>query len=666
MPTNQHGDAVSKYRIDIDGMRAIAVLLVVVFHFQLIAGGKAGFIGVDVFFVISGFLITSIIRRQLDEHSFSIKNFYLRRIRRLAPALFAVLLGTMMVGLFLLFPADLVQLAKEVLLSQTYVSNIYYWRSINYFGLSAQTAFLLHTWSLAVEEQFYLLYPLGILLLHRYLPRYFWAALTVGLILSFALNILFVQQKPEATFYLLPTRAWELLAGGLVAGIRPGWALSRAVNELLGILGLGLILGAVVLFREEFRVPGFFALLPTFATVCLILSGMNGATWTSRLLSLRPLTYIGKLSYSLYLVHWPVDRFAAMLLNEGYGVHWRFAALLFSFAVSAVIYHAIENPVRQRVVVASDRRLARAYLSGLAATLLIFSLVHVTGGLPGRFSDDVVQIARYASDKADDMPQCEFAGKARLGVADFCRIGASGGEPQWLVYGDSHAWAAQPAFDKWLRLKGQAGIFMFRNSCPPVHGIHLFHDTKDYCFAFNRAVLEFLQSNGGIRDVLLVSTWRQPIEALLSTSPDLKLSKDDSVRLFDIKFSETMEHLNRLGKRIYVWEPVPGARQNVPLALASAALRNKSASIEIGLDEYDSTYQYFFTAMRKNWHLIAGSFSPSQALCGTGRCAVSVNGIPVYFDNAHVTASSADFWVRMMQLGESRSKEANPRAPTIR
>ena len=206
-----------KYRADVDGMRAIAVMLVLVFHFSLFTGARAGFLGVDVFFVISGFLITTILKRQLDAGNFSLGAFYVNRIRRLAPALFAVLLMVSCAGVWWLFPNELIELSKQIAVSQLYIANIYYWRNINYFGLGVHDIFLLHTWSLAVEEQFYLLYPMCILLLHRHLRRYFWAAIGLGFLVSLGLNILFVSQKPEATFYLLPTRAWELLMGALVA-----------------------------------------------------------------------------------------------------------------------------------------------------------------------------------------------------------------------------------------------------------------------------------------------------------------------------------------------------------------------------------------------------------------------------------------------------------------
>jgi peptidoglycan/LPS O-acetylase OafA/YrhL len=659
MAAVQEGSGLIHYRPDIDGLRAIAVLLVLVFHFDLVAGGNAGFIGVDIFFVISGFLITSIIKRQLDENTFSVKAFYLNRVRRLAPALFAVLMLVMLAGLVWLLPTELEELSKEAFLAQLYVVNFYYWQNINYFGLNASHVFLLHTWSLAVEEQFYLVYPLVVLLLHRYLKHYFWAALALGCALSFSLSILLIEHKPQATFYLLPTRAWELLAGGLIPFLDTRLKLSARANKLTGLLGLGAILAGVLFFSESVRFPGFFALAPTLGGVCLILSGAGGATPATRLLSLPPLVYIGKISYSLYLVHWPINVFAAILLGEDHSYLWRLGMFCFSVALSAGIYHTIENPFRRRRLLGTSRQLTQGYLAGIAATVVIFLSVHGTGGLPKRYPSDVVRIAGHVNDKTSPLTECRFTGNPVLTKENFCRIGIPNKAPKWLVYGDSHAWAAHAVFEKWLNLKDEAGLFMYLHACPPLNGIHMFRD-RGNCFAFNKAISSFLAKEHEISDVAIVSTWRQAAEGGLSTSPDKKLSKDESIRLFEKKFSATMEYLHALQKQVLVWGPVPGARRNVPLALARATISGRPANVEITRDEYFSTCEFFFRALRTNRHLIAHSFSPAKALCEPDRCAVTVDGRPVYFDTNHLTKSSADFWVKAMEAQYHHQPSLNP------
>jgi peptidoglycan/LPS O-acetylase OafA/YrhL len=650
--------ALPAYRGDIDGMRAVAVLLVLLFHFDLVPGNKAGFIGVDVFFVISGYLITSILTRQLDQGTFSFRAFYLARIRRLAPALIAVLFLTMVAGSALLFPDDLRELSRQALASQFYVANFYFWKNVNYFGLGTANVFLLHMWSLAVEEQFYLLYPLAIWSVHKFRPRYFWAAIVLGLLVSFALNVALVQPKPEAAFYLLPTRAWELLAGALVP-LALKWPRSTALDESLGALGIGLLLIAIGVYRVDFSFPGFFALLPVLGATCLLMSGDGRSTRVSRTLSLPLVTYVGKISYPLYLVHWPVNVLAKRSLAEHYDLTWRFGTFALSFLLAALLYHLVEGPIRHRRFMGPGKSLLRGYGAGLAVTVLAFALVERTDGLPQRFPQQVLRLADFVHDRSPLLTECEFAGKPLLTNADFCALGAREQTPRWLVYGDSHAWAAHDAFDKWLALKGESGLFMYRNSCPPILGIHILGD-RGRCDGFNRAVAAFLEQHADIRAVVLVSTWRQAPEARLSRAPGLLLSKEDALSLFDEKFSATLAYFHRLGKRIYVWEPVPGASENVPLALARAELEHRPANIEFTRDRYMTDNAFFFSAIEKNKHQIAVLFSPAEALCSSGLCAATIDGNPAYFDNAHIARSGADFWVGMMQRSEQEAARGPP------
>jgi len=637
-----------KYRADIDGLRAIAVLLVLIFHFELFPIIKAGFLGVDIFFVISGFLITTILKNQLDTGVFSLCMFYVNRIRRLAPALLAILFMVMTAGFVWLFPTELIELSRQALVSQLYVANFYFWRNINYFGLGVHDVYLLHTWSLAVEEQFYLLYPACLWFLHSHLRKYFWSSIAVACLISFGLNVLFMDQKPEATFYLLPTRGWELLIGALLPFVASKWKTrTKSMDEMLGLLGVGLIALGAVCYRHDFRIPGYYALLPTIGAACLLLSGEKQTAIISKALSWPLIVYIGKISYSLYLVHWPLHIFAGYLI-EDYSLGWRLGMFLLSMLLAALVYHAVEDPIRRRHRFVSSRTLLSGYATGLAATVSLFIVIYASGGLPQRLPDNVIRMANYVNDTTGPLQECEFDGKPLSGPNSFCRIGAENQTPSWVVYGDSHAWAAYPAFDKWLRSNGQAGYFIFRNSCPPVSGVHLFGD-HGTCFAFNREVTDFIATHDNLKNIALVSIWLQAPEGRLSNSSQILPTRHESVQLFTDRFSQTLEHLHNLGRHIYVWEPVPGARKNVPRELARATLEHRQADIEFTLAEYYSTYQFFFDALQKNRQWIAASFSPSRALCGNGKCAVARNGVPLYSDNNHMTKSTIDFWVDVLQ-----------------
>jgi peptidoglycan/LPS O-acetylase OafA/YrhL len=635
------------YRADIDGMRAVAILLVLAFHFDLFALGAVGFTGVDVFFVISGFLITAVLLGQLRAGTFRLRDFYAARIRRLAPALFAVLTLVMVAGAVWLFPRELADLAKQALASQLYVSNVYFWLNTNYFGLGVNEVYLLHTWSLAVEEQFYLLYPVSLLLLYRYLPRNFmWWAILAGALASFALNLLFVSTKPQATFYLLPTRAWELGIGALTLCISTKWVRGRALDEVLGFVGALLLVGAFIWYRSDIRFPGFFALLPTGAAACWLLAGQNSSTLTARTLGWRPLVYVGRISYSLYLIHWPVSVFAQNLLRD-YGWGWRLAMCALSVALAAAMYHLIEEPVRRRQVLRADTQLLLRYAAGVLTTILIASVILLARGLPQRFPDRVARLAAFVDDKSPPLTQCEFpAGSLQL--SDLCRIGDRGRAPAWFVYGDSHAWAAHAAFDRWLIEQGQAGIFMYRHACPPLIGVHLVGE-QDQCFAFNETVIRILRANPSLTNVALVSTWRQAIEGRLSSSASALLTPAESVQLFTRQFAQTVALLKTLGRAVYIWEPLPGAKGSVPLGLARAALEHRAADLETDRSQYEKDYGFFFDALETNCDSVIASFSPAAALCDTGKCAVAYEGRPLYADNGHMTASTTDFWVQILR-----------------
>jgi peptidoglycan/LPS O-acetylase OafA/YrhL len=637
------------YRADIDGLRAIAVLLVVVFHFKLVPGVSSGFMGVDVFFVISGFLITRIIREGLHSGAFRLRTFWIHRIRRLAPALIATTLLTLLAGWLWLLPPDFSKLAEQTIAAQLYYANIFYWRNVNYFGLQAHDVYLLHTWSLAVEEQFYLLYPLTLLAIARWAKGRTALVLMLLAAISFGINLAFVGSKPQATFYLMPSRAWELLAGALlsvyVARVphpRPKWATSA------GLGGLVLLVTAVATYREGTVFPGWFALLPTIAGVLLIGAGSNGDNPVTRALSSRPLPYIGRISYPLYLVHWPINVFAVSALAADYSWAWRLAMLALSFALAASIYHLIELSVRSRLV---QRRLSTTvhlYGGTLAAAVAFSGAILVTGGMPMRFSERVSHLASYLLDTPPELERCEYKRGVPIGPKTTCRLGNKAAAPRWFVYGDSHAWAASGAVDRWLESIGQSGLLLYEAGCPPVRGVYLAVPRGADCFAFNEASLSFLGQQSELSHVLLISTWRQAPEGILSTAFDHRLAPSESVSLFQRQFAATLNALHEQGKEVYVWEPLPGARANVPRAMAEAESRAARPSIDFTDAEYRAEFGFFFDALRSNADLIAGTFSPERELCGSGRCATQIEGAPLYFDNSHMAYSSSTFWGRAM------------------
>lgn len=633
------------YRPDIDGLRAVAVLLVVVFHFHLFSGGASGFVGVDVFFVISGFLITAIIRQQVQAQRFSLVTFWVRRLRRLAPALFVMLALVLGYGTLRLVQADFRQLAEEVMATQFYVANVYFWRNVNYFGVQADSIYLLHTWSLSVEEQFYIAYPVLLVLVLKLAPRRApWIVLAAALV-SFGLNLAFVGSKPEATFYLMPTRAWELLIGALITWVPS--VRSAALARGLGVAGVLLVTASVLGYTPDTRVPGFFALLPTLGAAGLILAGTVTSTWSTRMLSVPPMVAIGRMSYSLYLVHWPVNVFASQELGDGYTLGWRLAMLALCFLLSWLLYRLVETPFRDGNLLQSSRRFVQTYGMGVLASVALCVTVIATQGLPQRLPSEVARIGAFADDRPND--RCpEFRPTAKMAQPSLCALGRPERPQEWLVWGDSHAWAAQEAIDLWLKESGQAGRFAFMNSCPPLWGVHI-PRPGTACHALNEAMMGTALNDPQVKKVFLVSSWLQGAGGL-TTEPNRSPNLQESLALFNRQFEATVRKLQAHGKEVYVWEPLPGARGHVPRRAAVALMHGDVPRLDFSIAEYREQTGFFFQALQRNRAYITGTFSPSQVLCKSGICASIVDGQPVYYDNGHLARSGARRWAEALAL----------------
>ncbi len=336
------------YRPDVDGLRAVAVLSVVFCHAGF--GFPGGYIGVDVFFVISGFLIAGLIYKELRQGTFTLANFWERRVRRILPALLVVTVVTMIAGWFILMPDAYLSLGKSVVGLALLGSNVQFWRDTNYFESAAEEKPMLHTWSLSVEEQFYLFVPLFLLILARksQLHRAF-LLLAAAAILSFGVSIYGSHRYPTATFYLLPTRAWELFAGALLAFFPDKWfAVSARWKEAAAVLGMALILIPCFVYDHETRFPGLTALPPVLGTALVIWSGTLSTQFPllSRVLAWRPVVFIGLISYSLYLWHWPMLSFSRYQSIKTLPGLDRLILVLVSVVVATISWRFVETPFR--------------------------------------------------------------------------------------------------------------------------------------------------------------------------------------------------------------------------------------------------------------------------------------------------------------------------------
>jgi len=366
-----------EHRRDIDGLRGVAVSAVVLFHARF-PGFQGGFVGVDVFFVISGYLITSIIRKEIQGARFTLANFYERRVRRILPALLVTILATWIAAFWLYMPPDFESYSTSVAATAVFGSNILFWRQGGYFAGPAEIKPLLNLWSLAVEEQFYLLFPLVMLLLSRFRPAIRFVTIGVILLMSLGASVLETSQAPAAAFYLAPTRAWELMAGALLALDYLPRIAGRLASEGEAVIGLGMILWAVFAFSSETPFPGASATLPSVGTALLIHAGAGSVTVVRRLLGSKPLVYMGLISYSFYLLHWP---FLAVVRYYWIAPLPNYAAMIVVIlaGVAAVLsWKYVEQPMRT-----GRSRITRRRLFAGAA---IASGLLVAAGLAGRLN----------------------------------------------------------------------------------------------------------------------------------------------------------------------------------------------------------------------------------------------------------------------------------------
>jgi peptidoglycan/LPS O-acetylase OafA/YrhL len=517
MSTTSPGRVTLHYRPDIDGMRALAVVPVCLFHAELPLF-SGGFAGVDVFFVISGFLMASLIGRDLSKDRFSIADFYERRARRILPALFAVLLACLLAAIFLVPPKLFSDFGATLVGTALFASNLVFWhKSANYFDASTDWNPLLHTWSLGVEEQFYILFPLFLMLVWRWGARVrSLGAALLGLI-SLALSIWGTQHAPTATFYLLPTRAWELLSGALPALwlLKPDFArrleaLPPWVPRVMSVIGLMAVLGSLLWFDSEMAFPGAAALVPCAGVALLLMFGCDSLNPVTRLLSLAPLTFVGRVSYSLYLWHWPLLVFTEKYLSAGKpGPLARFGVLVVAFVAAYASWRWIEQPFRTQHGTGSPPR--RVFVTAAAGTALFSvagSFVVASDGWATRFPGmESVSLERQALASADPEWQrfndsgCFVAQPGQWkGSACFLSHQAP---TNALLWGDS--FAAAHAYGVFHAAHPNMNVLQYTSpQCPPIFGYDA--ASRPQCAQFGERISNILRENN-ISTVILVANW---------------------------------------------------------------------------------------------------------------------------------------------------------------
>jgi peptidoglycan/LPS O-acetylase OafA/YrhL len=549
------------YRPDIDGLRAIAVLAVVLCHAGL--GFSGGFVGVDVFFVISGYLITRLMLKEIDAGTFSLVDFWERRIRRILPALAVVVGSSFVAGWFLLVPTEYHAFARSVVNLTLLQANVFFSHEVGYFAPAAEEKPLLHTWSLAVEEQFYLFVPLlvwGVLRLRG--RKLLGATITLLIVLSFVASVYGTRSGEPTTYYALTARAWELFVGtatALVAGQMP---IARStLRGALSALGLAGIVIPCFVYDQTTPFPGWTAAFPVVGTALLIHLGSQAAqaSWIHRALACRPLVAIGLISYSLYLWHWPLLVFLKRRNIVELTLAERLAAVGASLVLAAATYRLVEQPFRRRDFLASRKLVFGGAAAAFALLMIGGQAIKSGGGFPERLPDGARLFAATATmDKrflrehtAADVP------------ANLLRVGATDVEPRLLVWGDSHAMAVLPAIDELCRASGISARCAVHSGWPPI----LTPTTRtvphhaDRAAAFSAAVVDQIAA-GKFDVVVLAGAW-----SLYADDPE-----------FVPALVATVERLRASGVRVYFFKQVPKFSFDVAAALTRHAWADRDLS----------------------------------------------------------------------------------------
>jgi peptidoglycan/LPS O-acetylase OafA/YrhL len=498
-------DAPAQYRADIDGLRAIAVVLVLGFH-AFPGRVPGGFVGVDVFFVISGYLITGLILRELQQDRFSVARFYARRIRRIFPALAVLLVACLAAAAPLLGPSAYAQLGLHAAAGAAFVANLVLWAQSGYFAAGSDSLPLLHLWSLGVEEQFYLAWPLTLAVLFRRTRR-LWVPLALIAAASLALNLYQVRASPDTAFYSPLTRFWELMTGALLA-VGAERRLAPALRAAMSLGGVALVLVAALAFDGSQEFPGWRAVVPVSGTALSIAAGSE-AWLNRRLLSLRAPVFVGLISYPLYLWHWP-----ALSLLPLLDVAWtqrqelllKLAALALASLLAWLTYRFVERPVR------FEKKGSTAALCAAMAVPLVAGLLVAGAGYRARqpVTPRQRELAAWMEDVQRRRPdlyrdrRCALAedqDETQLASECFPPAGTPTGSAT-LLWGDSHAVQLAPG----LRARGDAAALaqITATSCPPIVGYAA--RGRPHCGSLNRFVLDWVKSHRP-RTVLLAASW---------------------------------------------------------------------------------------------------------------------------------------------------------------
>lgn len=639
----------------------------VIFFHAGFSSFSGGYIGVDIFFVISGYLITSILLKEMENDKFSLLSFYERRARRILPALSAVLIVTS-IAAFCLMPAELLKsYSQSVVAVVTFSSNIFFYLTNGYFSTASDEKPLLHTWSLAVEEQYYLFFPILMSALWSKGKKYLYSLLFIMTVISlFFAQYLAMNNHIDANFYLIFSRAWELFIGSLIAFGKPiSVADKRIRNELGGIVGLLLIIYSILTFDNETPFPSFYTLIPVLGTG-FIIRFAHAETYIGRLLCNNLFVSIGLISYSLYLWHQPIFAFLRLkTIGEPLNI-WFYMAIILTFFLAITSYRYIEKPFRNK---SAYSKKAIFKLSGISLSLflLIGVLGHVGNGFKGRFPENKFTDSIKFSPKRE---ACHTQGDSFLKPSAACRYFEK--DVKWASFGDSHIVEPTYALAKQLEENNLGILHLSFSGCPPAL---LFDVNVKGCSEWIKQSLDYLENDKTITNVLLGFRYSEflfggqqhnyPELPNISPKNRIKVTQksQSTAELRDIYWDSLdaiVQRLLRAGKTVHIMYPIPEMPLHVNKAISPFSIFSDESMLDL---EQSVSKSYY---MRRNEFIINKLNSlvygdklyrikPFERLCGESYCSIIHKGSALYFDDNHLSLTGAELLMRDIAKNHRKS-----------
>jgi peptidoglycan/LPS O-acetylase OafA/YrhL len=645
----------NNYRPEIDGLRAIAVLSVVLFHanFSIF---KGGFIGVDIFFVISGYLITRIIIKEQECNEFSYLNFYERRVRRILPALFFMVFCTILFFGFLMTPLDLKMFSRSVIATTFFGSNFLFWKeSGSYFDSGSLWKPLHHTWSLSLEEQFYIFHPILLGLILKFRKNHQNLVFIFLISCSLCLSVSMINADPKADFYLLPTRFWELLFGALISNLDTSKFFKRVsifFHDVLTFIGILFIFFSVFIFDSETKHPGIITLIPVLGSALVILFARENGLMRS-ILSNKLLVGIGLVSYSLYLWHYPIFVFAKYFFLNDPQPSTYILLIAASVIVAYFSYRFIESPLRD-VHAISRKQIVSFFIFFSISFIAIGYVGHSSNGFPKRFNNKYNSL--FEAQRIGLKDSCNCHGR---NPSDACFIGKKLADPTWALIGDSHAGALASNLEQWLIKTDQGGMQFTQGGCPYVIGLSKTTSDPKNCNNLNEEVRKILL-NSNLKNIIISGRYVRYFYkegfnngegGVESSSEDsyfyFQKNSDESKRQRDIldAYKRSITELLKAGKTVFLIYPVPEIGWDVPRQTFKRINRNVPGNLTVSYKAFEERSLPVINAFDELAifpNLIR--IYPSEIFCNQinpGRCETVINGQTIYFDDDHVSIYGA-------------------------